>query len=100
MPPDHQKFLERNGSRFRKWADKIGPNTYKAIDAILTSSRVEEQTYKGCMVLLKLAERHSQELLDASYEKVASCTSGPIYLSIKNILVTGTNDKPSQHLSR
>jgi len=95
MPPDHQKFLEWNGSRFRKWAEQIGPNTYKAIDAILTSSRVEQQTYKSCMGLLKLAERHSQERLEASCEKALSYTSGPSYKSIKNILVTGTKEKPN-----
>ena len=36
MPDDHQKYLEWNGDRFRRWADQIGPNTRKAVDAILT----------------------------------------------------------------
>ena len=46
------------------------------------------------MGLLKLAERHSQERLEASCEKALSYTSGPSYKSIKNILVTGTKEKP------
>ena len=29
MPPDHQKYLELNGDRFRKWAETIGINTCK-----------------------------------------------------------------------
>ena len=45
MPEDHQKYLEWNGDRFRKWADKIGINTYKVIDALLTSGRAEQQSY-------------------------------------------------------
>ena len=49
MPEDHQKYLEWNGDRFREWAKRIGNNTYKVVDAILTSKRVEQQTYKGCM---------------------------------------------------
>ncbi|WP_228354042.1 IS21 family transposase [Variimorphobacter saccharofermentans] len=49
MPEDHQKYLEWNGDRFRKWAERIGNNTYQVVDAILTSKRVEQQTYKGCM---------------------------------------------------
>ena len=59
MPSDHQKYLEWNGDRFRRWADSIGINTRKAVDAILTSGRVEQQTYRSCMGLLKLAEKYS-----------------------------------------
>jgi hypothetical protein len=29
MPPDHQKYLEWNGDRFREWAKRIGYNTYE-----------------------------------------------------------------------
>ncbi len=37
MPEDHQKYLEWNGDRFRKWAKRIGINTYTVVNAILTS---------------------------------------------------------------
>jgi len=57
MPPDHQKYLEWNGDRFRKWAETIGTNTCKVVDGLLTSGRVEQQSYRACMGLLKLAER-------------------------------------------
>ena len=40
MPADHQKYLEWNGDRFRKWAERIGINTYTAVNAILTSKIV------------------------------------------------------------
>ena len=36
MPEDHQKYLEWNGDRFRKWAERIGINTYTVVNAILT----------------------------------------------------------------
>ena len=89
MPEDHQKYLEWNGDRFRKWAERIGNNTYKVVDAILTSKRVEQQTYKGCMGLLKLADRYSVERLEAACEKALSYTATPSYKSIKNILTAG-----------
>lgn len=57
MPPDHQKYLEWNGDRFRQWAKRIRNNTYMAVDAILTSKRVEQQTYRSCMGLLKLTDK-------------------------------------------
>ena len=56
MPEDHQKYLEWNGDRFRKWAERIGINTYTVVNAILTSKRVEQQTYRSCMGLLKLTD--------------------------------------------
>lgn len=81
--------LEWNGDRFRKWAERIGNNTYKVVDAILTSKRVEQQTYKGCIGLLKLADKYSVERLEAACEKALSYTTTPSYRSIKNILTAG-----------
>lgn len=69
MPEDHQKYLEWNGDRFRKWAERNGINTYMVINAILTAKRVEQQSYKGCMGLLKLADKYSVERLEAACEK-------------------------------
>jgi hypothetical protein len=89
MPEDHQKYLEWNGDRFRKWADKIGINTYQAVDAILTSQRVEQQSYKSCMGLLKLADKYSAERLEDACKKALSYTATPSYKSIKNILTAG-----------
>ena len=90
MPEDHQKYLEWNGDRFRKWAEGIGINTYTVINAILTSKRVEQQAYRSCMGLLKLTEKYSDSLLEATCEKALSYASSPSYKSIKNILVTGS----------
>ena len=89
MPEDHQKYLEWNGDRFRKWAERIGTNTYLVVDAILTSKRVEQQTYKGCMGLLKLADKYSVERLEEACEKALTYTVSPSYKSIKNILAAG-----------
>lgn len=95
MPPDHQKFLEWNGDRFRKWAERIGTSTYKAVDAILTSKRVEQQTYKSCMGLLKLADKYSVEHLEVACAKALTYTAMPSYKSIKNILVSKADKSES-----
>ena len=88
MPEDHQKYLEWNGDRFRRWADSIGINTRKVVDAILTSGRVEQQSYRSCMGLLKLAERHSSSKLEAACTKALTFSSSPSYKSIKNLIVS------------
>lgn len=95
MPEDHQKYLEWNGDRFRQWAERIGTNTYKVVDAILTSKRVEQQTYKSCMGLLKLADKYSVGRLESACEKALSYTASPSYKSIKNILATGQDKSVS-----
>ena len=58
MPKDHQKYLEWNGDRFRRWAKEIGPYTYQVIDSILSSGRIEQQTYRSCMGVIKTSFRH------------------------------------------
>ena len=87
MPQEHQKYLEWNGDRFRKWADSIGINTSKVVDAILTSGRIEQQSYRSCMGLLKLAEKYSPEKLEQVCAKALSYSGKPSYKSIKNLLV-------------
>ena len=95
MPPDHQEYLAWNGDRFRKWASQIGPATTKVINAILTSQKVEQQTYRSCMGILKLKDRYSSGQLEAACQKALGFTATPSYKSIKNILAAGIQDRES-----
>lgn len=69
-----------------KWAETIGINTYKVVNSILTSGRVEQQSYRACMGLLKLAERKSSQQLESACAKALQYSNSPSYKSIKNIL--------------
>ena len=89
MPASHQQYLEWNGDRFRKWAEQIGSSTCQVVDAILTSKRVEQQSYRSCMGLLKLADKYSASRLEAACQKALTFTATPSYKSIKNVLDTG-----------
>lgn len=91
MPQDHQRYLEWSGDRFRKWAERIGINTYSVVNATLTSKPVEQQTYRSCMGPLKLAEKYSDSRLEAACKEALSFTASPSYKSISNILVTGAD---------
>ena len=77
MPKDHQFYLEWNGDRFRKWAERIGENTAKVIDAILRSKRVEQQSYRACMGLLKLADKYSPAKLEEAGKAGRSLQNSP-----------------------
>lgn len=91
MPPNHQKFLEWDGDRFRKWATSIGESTRQVVDGILTSYKVEQQGYRSCMGLLKLADKYSVVRLEAACKRALSYTPGPGYKSIQSILSTGSD---------
>lgn len=45
MPPNHQQYIQWNGERFRKWAERIGENTIEVVSAILSGYKVEQQGY-------------------------------------------------------
>jgi transposase len=95
MPPKHQQYVQWNGDRFRSWAAKIGVNAVKVVEGILTSYKVEQQGYRACMALLKLAEQYSPERLEAACAKAFFYTHRPSYKSIQTILKTG-QDIPAE----
>ena len=67
----------------------LSPHAHAAVSAILTSYKVEQQGYKSCMALLKLADKYSLERLEAACAKALSYTPHPSYKSIQTILQTG-----------
>lgn len=93
MPLNHQRYAQWNGERFRSWAAKIGNNTAVVVDVFLTTNKVEQQGYKSCMALLKLADKYTPQRLEAACAKALSYTPRPSYKSISTILISG-QDKP------
>lgn len=89
MPPNHQQYIQWNGERFRKWAAKIGENTATVIEGILTGYKVEQQGYRACMALLKMADTYTPERLEAACIKALRYTPRPPYKTIQTILKTG-----------
>lgn len=89
MPPAHQKYVSWNGERFVKWAAKIGDQTTIVVRMLLAAHKVEQQGYKPCMALLKLADKYSSERLEAACKKALALTSTPSLKSIQAILKSG-----------
>ncbi len=105
MPPEHQKYLQWNGERFRKWAVKIGPNTVCVTESILTRYKVEQQGYRACMALLKLSEQYSPERLESACAMALDYSPQPSFKTIQSILKSGrdrlsvstTPSKPAEY---
>ena len=89
MPESHQKYLQWDGKRFIQWAEKIGAATGAVVKSILSSYKVEQQGYRSCMGLLKLADKYSVERLEQSCARALSFTPQPSFKGVKNILATG-----------
>ena len=95
MPKEHQEYLEWNGDRFRRWAKKIGDNTFAVVDALLKSKIIEQQAYRSCMGLLSLGKRYSDRRLENACRKALSYTATPSYKIVKDILVTRMDINPA-----
>ena len=104
MPPKHQQYLRWDGGKFREWAEKIGPQTYLVVDGILARYKVEQQAYRSCMGLLKLADKYSKQRLEDACEVVWGYTEEPGYKTVAAILKAGQdklcpedkNDAPAE----
>lgn len=86
MPDSHRDFALWDGNRFRRWAKKIGPSCERAVDAILKSRKIEQQSYRSCRGVLSLAERHGNEIIEQACAKALSYTPRPSYKTIKSLV--------------
>ena len=91
LDPKHREYTQWNAERFIKWASDIGPCTQQAVKAIIASRKVEEQSYKSCIALLKLADAYSVIRLEAACKRALSYTITPSFRSIRTILKTGSD---------
>lgn len=89
MPPNHQQYVQWNGERFAKWAVKIGRNTETVVRAILAGYKVEQQGYKACMGLLKLADKYSADRLENACKRALTYTPRPSLKNVQTILCSG-----------
>ena len=94
MPPEHKKFGERNADRFKKWADKFGPNTRAVIEYFFSNAKVEQQAYKACRALLHLADKYTVKRLEAACEKSLAFSPYPSLRGVQAILKSGRDRLP------
>ena len=91
MPESHRKYLQWNGERFLSWAEKVGPHTKAVIQGMLSSRKVEQQSYRACMALLKLGDKYSLTRLESACGRALQYTATPNYKTIQMILKTGSD---------
>ena len=104
MPQNHQLYSLWDGKRFLRWAESVGPSTEQVIRHRLQAYQVEEQSYKSCIALLKLAETYTPQRLEQACALALSKDQAPRYNFIHGILQRkldikeqDTQKKLSQH---
>lgn len=96
MPEKHQKYVQWNGERFLSWAGKIGIETKTVVSALLSGYKIEQQGYKACMGLLKLADKYTPERLENACRKALTFTPRPSLKNIQAILASGQDKKEAE----
>lgn len=81
--------------RFICWAEQIGQPTAAVARLFLSAHTVEQQGYKSCITLLKLADRYSSQRLENAYRKALSFSFSPSLKSVQSILKSGQDNLPS-----
>jgi transposase len=84
----HRRYLQQRGwcqDDFIEMAARIGENTGKSIDSLLTSRVFIEQTYDSCIGVLQLGKKYGNDRLEAACKR-ANQGSRVNYKIIKNIL--------------
>ena len=91
MPQNHQLY-QWNADRFLNWAKSVGPYTYQVIDRHIHRYSVEEQSYKGCISILKLSDKYTAARLENACQLALSHIPNPTYKNIRLILEAGQDE--------
>jgi len=71
------------------WAQKFGPSVATVVEQMLARYLVPEQGYRACLGLLRAAERHGGQRMDAACERALAVNSNPTRKYIEAILKRG-----------
>lgn len=99
MPQNHQLYSEWDQKRFLNWAKGIGESTYTVIERIFESYRIEEQAYKGCLSILKLADKYTAERLENACTVALEKIPSPRYKNLRLILEAGNDRKIEKNVN-
>jgi hypothetical protein len=88
MPEGHQSYFEQRGwtaDYFLSQAEKIGPYTHQYIKGMLQGKRFTEQTYNGCLGILRLGKTYTALRLEAACKRALK-GNAYTYKIVSNIL--------------
>jgi len=97
-PRSHREHLEWTPSRMIDWARRIGPNTARLFERILEDQPHPEMGYRGCLGIIRLAKKYSNQRAEAAAER-ALLTGACRYKNIESILKNSLDLVPIEVVS-
>jgi transposase len=91
-PPNHRAQVWPP-ERLVSWAEKFGPAVAEVVERMLARYVVPEQSYRACLGLLRAAERHGEERMNAACERALQVNSSPSRKYIEAILKRGLDQR-------
>jgi transposase len=90
MPAGHRhRLADWTPQRFEQWAATAGPNCVAAIQAILASRKIVEQSYRSCLGVMSLAKKPGgMARLEETCRRALEATPSPSYTLIKKLWAT------------
>jgi transposase len=87
MPEAHRhRLADWTPQRFEQWAATVGPGTVAAIQAILGSRKIVEQSYRSCLGVMSLARKPGGMVrLEDTCRRALEATPSPSYTLIKKL---------------
>lgn len=92
-PKSHREHLEWTPSRMVSWALSVGPNTARLFERILGDQPHPEMGYRGCLGIIRLAKKYSNERTEAAAAR-ALLTGACRYKSVESILRNSLDRQP------
>jgi len=92
-PKSHRAHLQWTPSRMVHWAESIGPHTARLFERIMSDKPHPEMGYRGCLGIIRLAEKYSAQRVEAAAER-ALLTGACRYKSVESILKNSLDRVP------
>ena len=88
MPENHAAMDDPwSPGRFTSWARRIGTETEAAIDRVLASRAIVEQSFVSCRNILGLSKTYTPALLERACAKMNAASALPSYTGLKNAIL-------------
>lgn len=99
MPLVHQKHMEWTPSRIIHWAQTIGVNTARLVEAILAERPHPEHGYRSCLGILRLGKRYGDARLEAACTRAVTVRARS-FRQVDAILKNGLDRLPVESSER
>ena len=88
MPENHAALDDPwSPERFASWARRVGPETASAIERVLASRAIVEQSFVSCRNILGLSKTYAPALLERACAKLNAASALPSYTGLKNAIL-------------